>query len=684
MGHSNKNLASFIQPDVRSVHHAGYLDIYFGLYDLLLQGVNPDRLGQSFLHILKSWIEMNSALNTFAREDSSPRTLTIAAPAILQIAAVAQQTPLWRIISEHINVCMVNYICECNWCCSATPLLTGQIRDISLLRSWLVEHPEEQERLRRCLNHRLFSLVMWGGLVSFVVMLQHKHKGRSRLLGCQVPCAAAAASAAAAAAAANVGSLRASSAAAGCAESSWLQSQLLCLGFTSAPEVLKYSSTLPLETYLISCLFYSYMLTPLDRLLRLNIELQSRGEHASSSSSSCGTVGDGGSSGGSNPNSSGTSANNGTTGAGKDNSSSSSSWSAWRATQQAKPSAASVAATPSAVGSESHGKGRWQWPFELKKGFFSLASTLASKTLNALSGLKKGFFAFEAEVQGVPDFDGLPECPLIVQQLVDWLFAPGVETLANTAAAAAAAVPLAGRGVASGSIEARGNVVASEGTAGPVMPTAQHLGLILELLLLAWPTDGSSDGTHRTKTQQQDQQQGGKDKEEGLDKKQQPQQGKLASCPADELSWPSALERLLLLAALLQQATTAEKQQFLMEQGSHLLQLLYHLLLEAPRIGGKGKGKVRVLVYEGPWGQTLAEARAGKRVDELAGINASTFYSVRKLVMLVFQALMFEPVSWSGATAEALVGQARMVFTNAGGFGTCDIAGKMQEVATFC
>jgi hypothetical protein len=491
----------------------------------------------------------------------------------------------------------------------------------------LVEHPEEQEQLQQCLNHRLFSLVTWGGLVSLILVLQHKVKGRSRLLGCQVPCAAAA------------------SAAADGAKSSWLGSQLVCVGYTAAPEVLAYS-TFPLEISLISCLFYSYVLEPLDQLLRCSVQ-QPEWEHAGSNGSGGGSIrGSDSSSGGSNPNSSSTSANNDTTGAGKVNSSSSSR-SAGQASQPAKPSAAAAMASP--AGSEAHGKGQWQ-----------------------------GSLASDTEVKGILDFDLLPECPLVVQQLVDWLFAPGIEMLARPAAAA-----LAARRVFSGSVEAEGEVVASVGAAGPVAPTAQHLGLVLELVLLTLPAnDGSSDVMLRTEAQQQDQQEGGKDKMEKWGEGQQQQQQKQASCPPEELSWERALDCLLLLGALLQQATAAEKQQFLMEQGTLLLQLLYHLLLEEPMFEGEGEGEVHVPVYEGPWGQSLAEASPAL-VDRLAHLDAAS-YSVRKLVMLVFQALIFEPIRWSGAIAEALVGQARMVYTYAGGFGTCDIAGKMQEVAMFC
>jgi hypothetical protein len=295
--------------------------------------------------------------------------------------------------------------------------------------------------------------------------------------------------------------------------------------------------------------------------------------------------------------------------------------------------------------------------------------------MNAVSGLKEESFAPKAEVHERLDFHRLPKCPVVGQQLVDWLFAPGKEALANPAAAA----ELASKRDLSDTVAAirDGEVGASGGAAGPVTPTAQHLGLILELLLLAWPTDGSTDRLHRTETQQQEQQEGGK--EEVWDEGQDPQQGKQgkrlqeqqqqhdeqASPSPDEINWQRAVDWLLLLGALLQQATAAEKQQFLMEQGALLLQLLYHLLLKDPIFGGERE--VQLVVYKGPFGHTRAEARASA-VGRLVSRDVAC-YTVSKLVVLVLQALMYEPVRWSGTIAEALVGQARMVYTYAGGSG---------------
>jgi hypothetical protein len=49
------------------------LDVYFGVYDLLLQGVTPDQLGQAFLYIPGSWINMDIAIRTFALDGSQKR-----------------------------------------------------------------------------------------------------------------------------------------------------------------------------------------------------------------------------------------------------------------------------------------------------------------------------------------------------------------------------------------------------------------------------------------------------------------------------------------------------------------------------------------------------------------------------------------------------------------------------------
>jgi hypothetical protein len=692
------------------------LRVCSGLHGLLLQGVSPEQLGHSLLLIPPTWINMDIAYRVFAPE-GSPDPLPIAAPAILQLAAFVRQTPHWKGISENISGSMMTYLYSCSSCCFAAPPLTGpnssQNRDTALLRSWLLEHPEEQMNLEHRLNHRLFTLVTWGNLVSLIVGLQHKLKGRSCLLGCQVPCAAAAAAASAAAAE----PLRTSNSVADGVQSSWLQSQLVCLGYTSAPEVLTYRTS-DLEYLLAACMFYTYMLEPLDRLLGRSIK-QLEGERASSidSSSSSTPVGNRGSSVGSHVNSSGTTGNDGTAGAGKVDSSSSSS-SAGRASQQAEPSAGS--ATASAAGSQALGKVAYQ----VTTGLWVLAAAderIVVKTVN-------GSFALNSEGHGIVDFDVLPKYPVVGQPHVDWLFAPGEETLANPAAAEALAIKNEMVGC-----------MYTEGAAGPVTPTAQHLGLVLELLLLAWPTDGSNDGIHRTETQQQDLQQGANDKGEGWDEGQdqqlqgsraeaaqkegkrlqeqqqqgkqqgregeadqeeakplqeqqqqekgaqadradgeplqeQQQQGEQASPFQDELNWKRAVDWLLLLCALLQQATAAGKQQFLMEQGSLLWQLLYHLLLKDHMLGGEGQ--VHVIVYEKPWGDTLLQAVVGA-VDVLLQFS-DEYYTVSKLVMLVLQALMFEPVRWSGATAHALIWQARMMYTNAGG------SGRMLLTVLFC
>jgi hypothetical protein len=657
-----------------------------GLYDLLLLGVAPDLLGLAFFYIPGSWVNMDIVHGTFAPE-GSPNPLLMAAPAILQIAAFLKQTPYWRSTSSNTSGYMVSFLHSCSSCCFGIPLLTGpnisHNEDTSLLRVWLVEHPEEQERLRHCMTQQRFSLVTWGGLVSLVVGLQHKVKGKSRLLGCQVPCAAAAAAAAAASAAQ---SLAAGSAADDGAESSL--SQLVCVGYTAAPEVLTYSTS-ALENSLVSCLFYSYMLEPLDRLLRFTLQLPSKGEHASNkgSSSSCGTISDGCSSGGSNTNHSSTTGSNGTRGADKGNSSSSSS--AGRASQQAEPSAAVVPATPSTAGNVVPGKGHVQGSRGLKRGFLSPASTAASTAVDASRGLKKGFFAPKANVQEKLDFDMPPTFPVVGQQHVDWLFAPSKEDLDNTSVAAR----LAHNRDPVGALEAVrtavriGEVGAGIEAAGPVAPTAQHLGLVLELLPLAWPNNGSAGRLHRTETQQQDQQAMGK--EEGWDKGREPEQGgqgerlqeqqqqqdEQADPSTDELNWQRAVDWLLLLGALLQQATAAERQRFMLEQGTLLLQLLYHLLLDDPMLDGEGE--VHGLRFEGPWGRTLAGGRAACK-----DLSTGAYYTVSKLVLLVLQTVVYEPVRWSPARGEALIGQARMLYSNAGGFGSASsvlLEGETQK-----
>ena len=507
--------------------------------------------------------------------------------------------------------------------------------------------------------------------MSLVVNLQHKYEGKSRLLGCGVPSATAAA-----AAAAGTGVMCVNAAAA-VTDSSLTGAEVVCLGYTDAPEVLTYDM-ISLENSTITCLSYIYVFEPLDRLLR-HIAQQPEAGHSSSSSSD-GCSGSAVASG-SNTNSSSPAGIGGAVGASSKTDLNSSSSSSGTLSQQARAGASAAPAT-AVIEAAAAGKGASSNPSKeaskgargLKKGFFSFFGGLPTKPVDAPSGLKKGFFASKVEVPEEIDLGKLPMSPGVVQQLVDCLFVPGREGWASSCSLAVATVPTDG----GEAVEADGAVAA-----GPVAPTAQHLGLVLELLLLAWPGgtagDGQLDNEQRSgqegerdveevrdqnhQQQQQGDQAAGEQGEGKQNSQQQQQQVKKGMLPSDELGWQRSVEWLLLLGVFLQQATSEAKQQLMMQQGSLMMQLLYRMLLEDVSLGGQGQ--VTVSVYDGSWGVVLSGGReaAAAKVKELNLVS----YPMRKLVLLVLQGLVYEPLRWSDATAKA-VKEAKMLYCTTGGW----------------
>jgi hypothetical protein len=90
-------------------------------------------------------------------------------------------------------------------------------------------------------------------------------------------------------------------------------------------------------------------------------------------------------------------------------------------------------------------------------------------------------------------------------------------------------------------------------------PTALHVYLVLELLLLSWPDPHVPDATSMSLTN--------------------------GSLPTEGYIATSRWEWLLLMTALLQQTSTEQKQQVLRERGPLLMQLLYQALLEDQGLG---------------------------------------------------------------------------------------------------
>jgi hypothetical protein len=92
-----------------------------------------------------------------------------------------------------------------------------------------------------------------------------------------------------------------------------------------------------------------------------------------------------------------------------------------------------------------------------------------------------------------------------------------------------------------------------------VQPTALHVQLVLELLLLCWPNPQVHHVRHASAGHN------------GF---------LMTHIAAFRWDW------LLLLISLLQQLSTEQKQQFLQERGPLLMQLLYQVLLEDEGLGG--------------------------------------------------------------------------------------------------
>ena len=237
----------------------------------------------------------------------------------------------------------------------------------------------------------------------------------------------------------------------------------------------------------------------------------------------------------------------------------------------------------------------------------------------------------------------------------------------------------AGGGRGSAAAAAAGLTISEQ---APPPPTAAQLQQILELLLLVWPAHGGAAGNKGKTQQQQQQQQAGK-----ADVKQQQrtananktssssssgsfQQGEQEEEGEDPVSGECAVEWLLLLAVLLQQAGSEAKVELLQQRGTLLLQLLYHVLLQDPALGGQMVSGLQV-TSRAAAAEMMDDAAAGEGAGEGAGAGGRYSkgdfedYPLHLLVLLVMQSLVYEPVGWEDLGQEGCKG-ARLLESNLG------------------
>ena len=300
------------------------------------------------------------------------------------------------------------------------------------------------------------------------------------------------------------------------------------------------------------------------------------------------------------------------------------------------------------------------------------------------------------------DDSGMPAGRAVVHDAtVEWLFigAPGGPCLNQSSSTSSSACHQGevgqGRSVERGR---RGSdVVGVVGTgtewlaSGGRACTVGQLQQILELLLLVWPAHDDADSDDATGAvekegaeEEQQLEHGGKKSAKQGSKKQQPQgvtsSSKKSSSKGekdikeDALSGECAVEWLLLLAVLLQQAPSEAKVELLQRRGTLLLQLLYHVLLQDPALGGRMVSGLQV-TSRAAAAEMMADAAAA---GEGAGKGVRTHgvgdgeeggeddYPLHLLVLLVLQSLVYEPVAWEVLEEEVLEG-ARLLKNPSGG-----------------
>jgi hypothetical protein len=146
-------------------------------------------------------------------------------------------------------------------------------------------------------------------------------------------------------------------------------------------------------------------------------------------------------------------------------------------------------------------------------------------------------------------------------------------------------------------------------------PTALHVQLVLELLLLCWPD------------------------------LQVPYVAAAASAlaPLKEYIAMRRWDWLLLMMALLQQTSTEQKQQVLRQRGPLLMKLLYQILLEDEGLGGGGKSELVTASGDTAWLLWFLTVKSDAEVyRSLEDWKVQFAASVPMAVAMVLQNLLFE------------------------------------------
>jgi hypothetical protein len=182
-------------------------------------------------------------------------------------------------------------------------------------------------------------------------------------------------------------------------------------------------------------------------------------------------------------------------------------------------------------------------------------------------------------------------------------------------------------------------------------PTALHVQLVLELLLLCWPDPQIGDFVTVS----------GADQEVYL-------MEHIAG-----LRW----EWLLLICALLQQMSSEQKQQILQERGPLLMQLLHQVLLEDEGLGGAGIWELLTASGEMGWLSWYLAVTGSEDLDEW--LNDRTLQwagNVPMAVTMVLQNLLFESLPECLVDPEtARIGKVIQL----PGFGKCGTCGLSVE-----
>jgi hypothetical protein len=148
-------------------------------------------------------------------------------------------------------------------------------------------------------------------------------------------------------------------------------------------------------------------------------------------------------------------------------------------------------------------------------------------------------------------------------------------------------------------------------------PSALHVQLVLELLLLCWPDPQVPEYTVTSADEEV---------------------SNLESVLAE-----SRWDWLLLMSVLLQQMSTEQKQQFLRERGPLLMQLLYQVLLEDKGLGGGGVSDLLTATGDRAWHSWYVAVTNDVTMAQLLSDGWKEWeHSVPVAVAMVLQNLLFE------------------------------------------